>query len=99
MIAYKLFREMKDGKIASLFINKRARYRTNVWLTAENHPTKGFKERYGWHCTHAPDAPHLTKTGRVWYEVEIEEYDAVERPLSQGGIWYIANRIKILRKL
>lgn len=42
MIAYKLFRELKDGSISPLFINKKLRLKLNEWLTAESHPTKGF---------------------------------------------------------
>jgi hypothetical protein len=51
MIAYKLFRKLKDGSLAPLFINKKTRIPLNKWLDAEPHPTKGFAFRKGWHCT------------------------------------------------
>lgn len=99
MIAYKLFREMKDGRISPLFINKKLRLDIGVWLNSEFHPTKGFAERKGWHCTLKPIAPHLSENGRAWYEVEIEDYQFYERPESQGGTWVLADRMKINNKL
>jgi len=96
MIAWKLFRQMKDGSIAPLFINKRLRLDSNTWYEAECIPTKGFAVRKGWHVTAQPNAPHLSKKGRVWYQVEIEDYTTIVRPASQGGIWYLANKMKVL---
>ena len=71
MIVYKLCRKLANGEITSLFINKTERIVFNKWLHAENHPTKGFALRPGWHCTAKPDAPHLSSKGRVWVKVEI----------------------------
>lgn len=99
MIAYKLFQIKRDGQLASLFINKKARYSLDEWLTAEDIPTKGYAPRYGWHCTNSPNAPHLSMKNRTWFEVEIEDYSEVKRPASQGGIWYIAKQIKINKQL
>lgn len=99
MKAYKLLRTLKDGSITPLFINKSARLKIGVWLQAESHPTKGFKYRPHWHCTSKPVAPHLSLKGRQWYEVEMEDFEIFERPKSQGGLWYLANRIKIIKKL
>jgi hypothetical protein len=96
MIAWKLFRLMKDGSIAPLFINKRLRLETGVWYEAECHPTKGFAVRTGWHVTAKPIAPHLSPVGRVWRKVEILDYVALERPESQGGTWYLANKMRVL---
>jgi hypothetical protein len=98
MIAYKLFRNMKDGTIAPLFINKKARLKINEWLQAEPHLTKGFAFRPGWHCTLLPIAPHLSMKGRSWYVVEIEDFTTYNRPESQGGTWVLANKLKILEK-
>ncbi len=95
MRGYKLFRQLKDGSISSLFINKTARLERGVWLKAHNYPTKGFAVRQGWHCCNKPDAPHLSKKNRIWFEVEMEEVEEFPRPKSQGGIWYIAQRIRI----
>ena len=99
MIAYKLFRKLKDGKIAPLFINKRKRVPFDIWLDAEEHPTKGFAVRKGWHCTLQPIAPHLSTRNRVWVEVEISDFEYYNRPESQGGTWVLAQRMKALREL
>jgi len=87
---------MKDGSLASLFINKKKRIPLNTWLTAEEHKTKGFAVRKGWHCTLKPIAPHLSMRGRVWVEVEVEVVEYIERPINQGGTWVLAQRMKIL---
>lgn len=96
MIAWKLFRQMKDGSIAPLFINKRLRLTPGVWYGAECHPTKGFKVRPGWHVCGSPNAPHLSMKGRVWRRVEIDNFTYEERPMSQGGIWFVAMRMRVL---
>ena len=44
-----------------------------MWLDAEEHPTKGFAFRKGFHCTLKPIAPHLSTKNRCWVEVEIED--------------------------
>jgi len=99
MKAYKLFRVLKSGEITPLFINKTQRLPIGEWLEAEEHKTKGFAFRPGWHCTSKPEAPHLNNKGRAWYEVEIEDYTDFIRPKSQGGLWYLANMMKIIRKV
>ena len=97
MKAWKLFRQMKDGSIAPLFINKKMRLQEGEWYEAELHPTKGFKVRKGWHCCPTPVAPHLTEKGRVWKEVELGGYVFCEmRPVSQGGLWYLADKLRVL---
>lgn len=45
MIVYKLFRKLKDGSLAPLFINKKSRLPIGITLKAETHPTKGFTVR------------------------------------------------------
>ena len=95
MKAYKLFRVLKSGEITSLFINKKERLKLNEWLVAESFPTEGFKLRPYWHCTSKPEAPHLSNKGRVWMEVEMDGYEEFKRPAVQGGIWYLADKIKI----
>ena len=101
LIAYKLFRKTKDNRITSLFINKTRNLPLGIWMEADNYPTKGFAERPGWHCTAQPVEPHLKmklKSGevRVWKKVMIEEVTEVQRPETQGGLWYLAKRMKIL---
>ena len=105
MIAYKLIRKMKDGSLSPLFINKTSRIPLGKWLQAENHPTKGFASRHGWHCTLKPVAPHLAIGGngkgkdRVWVEVEVEDVVHYNRPESQGGTWVLAQRMKVIREM
>lgn len=96
MIAYKLFRMKKDGNITSLFINKMEIIPFNKWLKSESHLTKGFAFRPGWHCTHAPHAPHLSLKNRVWCKVKIENFEEIKRPVSQGGMWYLAKWINVM---
>jgi hypothetical protein len=96
MIAYKLFRQLKNGEIAPLFINKKLRLSQNVWYNAESHRTKGFAFRPGFHVTSKPVAPHLSEKDRVWKQVEIEDYVEIKRPDSQGGLWMLAQRMKVL---
>ena len=99
MRAYKLFRVLKSGEITPLFINKTYRLPMDKWLPSEEHKTKGFKFRPGWHCTNKPVAPHLSEKGRAWYEVEIKDYEELKRPENQGGLWYLSKNMKIIKKL
>ena len=99
MIAYKLLRVRKDGTTGPLFINQRQRIPIGKWLIAEDHPTKGYAHRPGWHCTLKPFAPHLTMRGRTWYEVVIKNFVEHLRPKNQGGLWFLAQNMKLLRQL
>jgi len=99
MIAYKLVRKLKSGKLTPLFINKSQGIELDKWYESECHPTKGFKVRQGWHCTSTPSAPHLSNKGRVWVKVAIEDYEVYNRPASQGGIWLLADKIKFISVL
>lgn len=100
-IRYKLFRQRKDGTLGPLFINTRLRIPFDTWMEAEDHPTKGFAHRPGWHLTKKPVAPHLSEKNRVWCEVETkEEGETVyPRPESQGGEWVLATSLKVNRIL
>jgi hypothetical protein len=100
-IAYKLFRQLKTGEITSLFINKSRRLPYREFMEYENFPTSGFAERPGWHCTAEKNAPHLKmvlKSGevRVWKLVLMKDYEEVQRPENQGGLWYHAKEIMII---
>lgn len=99
MIAYKLFNLRKDGTLGSLFINRRGVYPLHRWLEAEEHYTKGFAKRFGWHCLTKPEAPHLSLGGRVWARVEIRFCTRYLVPPSHGKVWYLARKMKILRTL
>lgn len=96
MIAYKLFRLRRDGTLGPLFINRKQRLHVGVEYEAEDHPTKGYAHRPGWHVCAEPVAPHLTERGRVWARVKVDDYVAHQRPQSQGGLWFTANRMTIL---
>ena len=96
MKGWKLFRKMKSGSIRSLFIHNKIDLQSGVWLKAENHPTKGFAVRPGWHCCATKHAPHLGMKGRVWRQVEIEEVVEHKKPECQGGAWLLAGRMKII---
>jgi hypothetical protein len=99
MRAYKLVRSRRDGSLASLFIGRGDTLPLGVWMKAEDIPTKGYAHRPGWHTMKTPKAPHLTMKGRVWVEVVIDDYSMFERPVSQGGIWYLANYMKIIGRI
>jgi len=99
LIAYKLLKKRKNGTLGPLFINRRQVIPIGKWLQAENHPTKGYAVRPGWHTASKPEAPHLSMKGRVWAKVEIEDYEKLIRPQSQGGVWWLSKQIKIVGEL
>ena len=104
MTAYKLLRELSDGKLYPLYINKTNSTPIGEWMQAECIPTKGFAVRHGWHCCFTPYAPHLKEQlangeRRVWVECEVEDIETYNRPESQGGKWILAQRMKIVRRL
>ncbi len=99
MKAYKLLKMKKDGNLGSLFIDKKEVREMGVWLSAKLYPTKGYAVRKGWHCCFKPYAPHLSVDGRVWAEVDVDQFTVYDRPESQGGEWILAERMKILRIL
>ena len=99
MIAYKLVKLRKNGTLGSLFIGASNVLPIGEWMYSEYIPTKGYSPRQGFHCTLKPEAPHLSKKGRVWVKVKLSDYTFFERPESQGGIWIIAHVMKILEVL
>lgn len=102
MVAYKLMKMRKDGSLGSLFINAKEKYPIGKWMDAEFIPTKGFAERFGWHCTlattHAPHLKEKLSSGqkRVWVEVEVDGIEYYNRPESQGSKWILAEKMKII---
>ena len=100
MKAYKLLRVRRtDGSLGPLFINKTQRIPVGVWIQAEDHPTPGYQHRPGWHCCVRPVAPHLSPKGRVWYEVQIDGVTEHRRPERQGGLWYLAERMMVVKEV
>lgn len=100
MRGYKLFHVRKDGSIGSLFINRRLRLEIGKRYEAEDHPTKGFAFRAGWHICDKPCAPHLSMKDRRWYVVEFDGWiNRHVRPASQGGLWYTAQYMTVVQVL
>ena len=99
MNGYKLLRLRADGSLGPLFINRQQVIPVGKWLAAEDHPTKGYAHRPGWHILAQPDAPHLSKKGRVWAKVIFEDFSQFQRPTSQGGLWFLARRMKVIELL
>lgn len=94
---FKLFHIHKDGTLGPLFINKHQVVPVGVCLPAEDHPTKGFAHRPGWHAAPAPHAPHLKVTcERVWCKVELKKVKPFVRPEIQGGQWYLAEEMRVV---
>lgn len=96
MKAYKLLRVRRDGSLGPLFINRRQRIPVGKWLDAEDHPTKGYAHRMGWHACQEPVAPHLVMKGRMWCEVEVEDFEELVRPAIQGTKWYLSKRMRLV---
>ena len=100
MLVYKLVRKLKDGSISPLFINKKSRLPIGVWLEAEDHKTKGYAHRKGWHCTLKPEAPHLyKKENRVWMLCEVQDFEYYSSPEHEGGTWILAQKIKFIKEV
>jgi hypothetical protein len=102
--AYKLLRVRPDGSLGSLFFARKARLPTGKWLPAQNLHQKGFAYRPGWHACPWPVAPHLkmklaTGETRAWFLVHLRQVTVHERDESQGGTWYTARQLKIIRRL
>ena len=102
MIGYKLFRKRKDGTYGPLFINKKQKLLPGGWYTAEDHPTKGYAHRPGWHiCASIENAPHLKHDidNRVWCRVQFFGAKKIDRPENQGGFWWLALRMRIINEI
>jgi len=99
MIAYKLFNKRRDGTYGSLFINRKQKLHKGILYKAEDHQTKGYKHRPGWHVLRAPEAPHLSSKNRVWCKVAVYNIEFIKRPKSQGGVWVLATEMMILEEL
>lgn len=101
MIGYKLVRKLADGTYRPLFIERTRVLPVGEDLEAHDVLTPGYQHRPGWHILAKPHAPHLSKRGRVWVEVEFDGRKATthHRPTSQGGVWYTAQRMRIRREV
>lgn len=99
MYGFKLMRKRKNGTIGPLFINTKKVVPIDEWIAAEDVPTKGYKHRPGWHILLEPNAPHLSMKGRVWVLVEFKEFVEEFRPKSQGGSWFVAQQMRVIKEL
>lgn len=100
MLVYKLVRKLKDDSITPLFINKKLRIPIGVWLEGEDHQTKGYLHRKGWHCTLKPYAPHLyKKENRIWMLCEVQDFEYYSRPEHQGGTWILVQNFKFIKEI
>lgn len=101
MIGYKLFHKRKDGSYGPLFINRKQRLLLQNYYKAEDHPTKGYAHRPGWHLCKKAVAPHLSTKGRVWVKVwyDPDTAETFKRPDSQGGEWILAKEIRLLSEV
>lgn len=98
--AYKLLTLRRNNTLGPLFINRKQVIPLGEWLEAEEgHHVKGFCYRPGWHCAPKPIAPHLTVKGRVWAQVEIRDFQTLVRPQIQGGAWYLAKHMRVIKLL
>lgn len=98
--AFKLLRLRADGTLGPLFINRSQVIPIGRWLAAEDHPTRGYANRPGWHCCVKAEAPHLktelaSGEQRVWCSVDLIGVEEFSRPPSQGGTWYLAKKMRV----
>ena len=105
MRAYKLLRLRGDGTLGPLFVGRRLVILTGqLYKARADLPHPGLAHRPGFHCCASMSAPHIklrlaTGERRVWCEVDIGGYAEHRRPASQGGLWYTADTMRVLRVL
>lgn len=96
VMGWKLLRLRNDGTLGPLFINRRLVIPVGEWLSAEDHPTKGYQRRPGWHAAPERYAPHLSEKGRIWCPVVLKNWVLIKRPAAQGAAWYLAEQMLVL---
>ena len=98
-VGFKLLRKRANGTLGSLFINRKEIIPVGQWMQAEEHRTKGYYFRPGWHIMLTKSAPHLTEKGRVWARVAYADFETLIKPESQGGKWALAQKMMVLEVL
>ena len=84
---YKLFEQDPDGNLYALFIDKKTIMPMDKWLQAENHPTKGFGPRPGYHIGEGiPSAPWLMSFDGTYKSQRSKYWRRV-----WAEVWYIAD--------
>lgn len=105
MRAYKLLRVRPNGTVSPLFFERGKSLPIGVWIKATlGLVKKGFAPRSGFHTLAQPHAPHLNMElasgeRREFWEVEIKDYETFRRPDSQGGVWFLSNEMKLVKKV
>ena len=103
--AYKLFKKRKDGTYGPAQVEQKnlvcSRYVPGVMYEAEDANPRYLKHRPGFHCCAIPYAPHMKDDmpGRAWCEVLIRVKGTEQRPESQGGLWFLASELLIVREV
>jgi hypothetical protein len=101
--AWKLFRLRKDGTLGPLFVDRELVIRPETVYTArQDIRPKTLAYRPGFHCIKHRWAPHIKMRlhngeRRVWCRVVIADYYRDKRPLTQGGMWYVAQNLMITK--
>lgn len=84
---YKLFEQDPDGNLYALFIDKKTVMPVDEWLQAENHPTKGFSNRPGYHIGEGiPSAPWLMSFDGTYKSQRSKYWRRV-----WAEVWYVAD--------
>ncbi|MCG5526868.1 hypothetical protein LRF89_06695 [Halorhodospira sp. 9621] len=99
-LGYKLMRRMGDG-YAPLYFCRSHRYQLGDWQEAVDGGRKrGYAHRPFFHICQAPDAPHIRlRAPRVWLLCEFQPHQVFPRPSSQGGDWFLAKWMRLLREV
>lgn len=85
---YKLFEQDSKGNLYALFIDKKTVMPVGEWLKAENHPTKGFGLRPGYHIGEGiPSAPWLMSFDGTYKSQRSKYWKRV-----WAEVWYVADK-------
>ena len=84
---FKLFEQDHKGNLYALFIDKKTVMPVGKWLKAENHPTKGFGPRPGYHIGEGiPSAPWLMSFDGTYKSQRSKYWKRV-----WAEVWYVAD--------
>lgn len=84
---FKLFEQDPKGNLYALFIDKKTVMPVGEWLKAENHPTKGFGPRPGYHIGEGiPSAPWLMSFDSTYKSQRSKYWRRV-----WAEVWYVAD--------
>lgn len=87
-VGFKLFEQDSRGNLYALFIDKKTVMPVGEWLKAENHPTKGFSNRPGYHIGEGiPSAPWLMSFDGAYKSQRSKYWKRV-----WAEVWYVADK-------